>query len=159
MKLISAASALWFALMAGFFFSFSSTVMPGLSLTAPEPGMLAMQEINAAVRNAMFAAGFWGALALAVAGAVLSPIRRQRGWPFLFLGCLVYLAGVFAVTAFGNVPMNRELALLPAGLSESGAYWSRYQTDWTLFNHIRMAAAFLAAAVVMIPLARSSTAA
>ncbi|WP_269584442.1 anthrone oxygenase family protein [Roseibium sp. Sym1] len=157
MKLISAASTLWFALMAGFFFAFSSTVMPGLSLSAPDPGMIAMQEINIAVRNAMFAAGFWVALALAAAGALLSPIRRQPGWPFLFLGCLVYLAGVFAVTAAANVPMNRELATMPAGLAESMAYWSRYQTDWTLFNHVRMAAAFLAAAIVMIPLALSSS--
>ena len=159
MKLMSAASALWFALMAGFFFAFSSTVMPGLSLAAAEPGMIAMQGINIAVRNTLFAAGFWVALALAVAGACCSAIRRQPGWPFLFLGCLVYLGGVFAVTATGNVPLNRELAAMAAGLAENWSYWSRYQADWTRLNHVRTTAAFLAATMVLIPFVRGDASA
>ncbi|WP_349360649.1 anthrone oxygenase family protein [Stappia sp.] len=149
MKMISVASALWFALMAGFFFAFSSTVMPGLSLAPAELGMIAMQEINVAVHNLLFTAGFWVAFALAIAGAVLSVVRRQRGWPLMLLGCLVYLGGVFAVTATGNVPLNRELAPMSASISDNLAYWSQFQTDWTLLNHVRMIAAFLAATIVL----------
>lgn len=155
MKLVAAASALWFALMAGFFFAFSSTVMPGLSMAAAEPGIIAMQEINSAVRNPLFAAGFWLALLLAITGAGLSIIRRQPGWPFVLLGCVVYLCGVFAITAAGNVPLNRELAPLSAGLAENWSFWNRYQSDWAWFNHIRMISAFLSAAMVMIPVFRN----
>ena len=50
--------------------------MPELSLAAAEPGMVALQAINIAVCNTLFAAGFWVALALALAGALLSTIRR-----------------------------------------------------------------------------------
>ena len=93
MKLMAAACALWFAVMASFFFAFSTTVMPELSLAAAKPGMVALQAINIAVRNTLFAAGFWVALALALAGALLSTIRRQPGWPFLLLGCLTTWVG------------------------------------------------------------------
>ena len=159
MKLMAAACALWFALMAGFFFAFSATVMPGLSLAAAEPGMVAMQGINMAVRNPLFAAGFWVPLALALAGALLSTIQRQPGWPFLLLGCLTYLGGVFIVTATGNVPLNRELASMSAGLADNWSHWSRYQADWTRLNHVRMTAAFLAAVMTLIPFVRGDTSA
>lgn len=119
---IAAASALWLALMAGFFFAFSSAVLPGLSLAAAEePGMIAMWDINITVRNTLFAAGFRVALALVIGGALLSGVRWQQSWPFLLFGCLVYPGDVFAATATGNVPLKWERATMSAGLAEN---WS-----------------------------------
>ncbi len=83
--------------------------------------MIAMRDINITVRNTLFASGFQVALALVIGGALLSAIRWQQGWPFLLLGCLVYLGGVFAATATGNVPLTWERATMSAGLAEN---WS-----------------------------------
>lgn len=153
MRLLSLLCALWFALMSGFFFAFSSTVMPGLALMPDEPGMRAMQAINIAVANPLFAAGFWVALLLAVVSGGAALALRRPGWMFLLGGCLIYVAGAFLTTAGGNVPLNRALEVLSSDSPEGAAAWASYQPDWTFLNHIRMAAAFLAAAVVLVPFA------
>jgi uncharacterized membrane protein len=146
--------ALWFGLMAGFFFAYSATVMPGLAGPSPQNGMAAMQAINDAVANPFFASGFWVALALAAVGALISLIVRPEGWAFLLLGCALYGLGVFITTGAGNVPLNRALAVLDPASAEGLAAWARYQADWTQLNHVRMAAAFCAAGLVLIPLLR-----
>jgi uncharacterized membrane protein len=151
---LSVVCALWFGLMAGFFFAYSSTVMPGLEGLTAGNGMAAMQAINDAVANPFFAAGFWVALALAAVGALVSLVLRQDGWAFLLLGCAVYGLGVFVTTGGGNVPLNRALAVLDPASDEGLAAWARYQADWTSLNNLRMAAAFCAAALVLVPLLR-----
>ena len=69
-------SAIWFALMGGFFFAFSAAVMPGLAVMPKDSGMLAMVSINDAVTNAYFAVGFWGALIFAVLGLIIAFVTR-----------------------------------------------------------------------------------
>lgn len=144
--------ALWFAVMGGFFFAFSSAVMPGLAQMPRESGMAAMQAINGAVTNAYFALGFWGALVLAGLGVVLAFVLRPPGWFWYLIACMIYIIGSFLTTAWGSVPANRALAELspasPAGLSA----WASYQPHWVLLNDIRTGAAALAAVVVLLPL-------
>ena len=69
------------AVMAGFFWSFSVVVMDGLRLLPPLEAMRAMQAINAAVRNALFALGFFGTpiLCLLVLLALVLPAGRGTG--------------------------------------------------------------------------------
>ena len=76
------------ALMAGFFWSFSVVVMDGLRLLPPLEAMHAMQAINAAVRNALFALGFFGTpiLCLLVLLALVLPAGRSVGGLVAALG-------------------------------------------------------------------------
>ena len=154
MRFIILPCTLWFGLMAGFFFSYSATVMPGLELLAPSRGMGAMQSINAAVANPFFASGFWVALGLAIVGLGYAVIKREDGWEYLFAGCALYILGSFVVTGAGNVPMNRALEVLPPTGEANLLEWSIYLRDWTSLNHVRMGASFFAAAIVLAPLLR-----
>jgi uncharacterized membrane protein len=100
------------ALMAGFFWSFSVVVMDGLRLLPPLEAMRAMQAINAAVRNALFALGFFGTpiLCLLVLLALLLPAGRGVGGFVAALGAVLYIALAFVVTFARNVPLNEALA-------------------------------------------------
>lgn len=151
MKFLSIFCALWFALMAGFFYAYSVTVMPAFAAGDPRNSMEAMQVINANVQNAQFAVGFFGALAIALLGILYAIYTRLNDTTFLLLGCAVYLAGSFAVTLAGNVPMNRALASLDPNQTAALTYWSEYLVDWTALNHLRTLASLLAAALVLAP--------
>lgn len=154
MRALSIACTLAFAVMAGFFFAFSAAVMPGLAALAPGEAARSMQQINAAVSNPLFAMGFWGAASLAVAGCLAAPIVRAHGWPWLFLASATYLTGVFAVTAIGNVPLNRELAEI-AEIAALETRWPDYAARWEALNLLRMAASFIAAGGALVALVRS----
>ncbi len=136
-------AVLWLAFLAsgwaaGFFWTYSFSVMPGLALAPPEAAMASMQGINAAVRNPFFAFVFFGALALPLAAWAMDA-RGPAGRRALAAG-LVYAAGVFAVTFLIHVPMNEALA----GLDPVAAAWAGYAPGWTGWNHLRAAAATLA---------------
>jgi uncharacterized membrane protein len=146
----------WFAAMAGFFWSFSFVVMPGLDAAEPSAAMVAMQAINAAVRNPVFALGFFGAVVLAAAVIAHGLARhRTRAARIAAFGGALYLAGVLAVTALYNVPMNRSLAALdPAGPNAASAMAS-YVAGWTAWNHARTAAALTACVLLALSVAVS----
>ena len=139
-------------LMAGFFYAFSFTVMPGLDLMTGTGGGEAMQAINVAVRNPLFFAIFAGTplLGLLMAAGCLVARRRSAG-VLLLLSFLIYLGGVVVLTAAINVPMNRALAVQ----SLSGAAdWLDWSATWTRSNHARTAAALVAMALAVIAACR-----
>ncbi|MEL6553801.1 MAG: anthrone oxygenase family protein [Cyanobacteria bacterium J06621_11] len=136
------------ALSAGIFFAFSTFVMRALALQPSASGISTMQSINVTVFNPWFYSAFFGP---AVACVVLA-IAALRNWEqpgafYLLAGSLLYLIGTMGVTALGNVPLNDALAIMHPTSTEGAELWNRYLTDWTLWNHIRTAAAFLSAAM------------
>jgi uncharacterized membrane protein len=58
------------ALSAGFFYTYSISVMPGLAAADPLSAIRAMQGINAVIRTPVFAFAFFGALLFPVAAAL-----------------------------------------------------------------------------------------
>ena len=144
------AGSLWFGTMAGFFWSFSAVIMPGLGLASPTAALEAMQDINEAVRNPVFAIGFFGAALFAAALSVRALFAR--GWGrLLVLGAAgIYLVGVLGVTALGNVPMNEALALVDPGSAEAATTMAQYLRDWTNLNHVRTLAALTATAMLLL---------
>jgi len=139
--------------MAGFFFAFSNTVMPGLDLVAGPDAMQAMQNINVAVRNPVFFGVFAATPALAVVLALIClGLARHRGpGVLLVLAALIYLGGVVALTATINVPMNRALALLS---DLAVADWLLWSADWTLSNHVRTVASVLSLMLAVMAMRR-----
>ncbi len=56
------------------------------------------------------------------------------------------------MTVVGNIPLNDALAIVAPDSAEGTTLWTRYLTDWTFWNHVRTAAALLAATLFAIAL-------
>lgn len=146
-------SALGCGLMAGVFFAFSSFVMSALGRLQPVQGMAAMQSINIMVINPSFMMVFLGTAVACIVLAIFSLLKwNQPDTPYLLLGSLLYIIGTFLVTIVGNVPLNNVLANAKPDSPEAATLWSKYLTNWTLWNHLRTAAALAAAALLTIAL-------
>jgi uncharacterized membrane protein len=75
------------ALIAGFFYAYGSSVLPGLDELPRGDAVRSMQAINGRVRNWMFAPSFFGSLALpAGAFAAFAYERRWSVCAWLALG-------------------------------------------------------------------------
>ena len=140
---LATVAAISAAVVAGVFYAFSTFVMRGLDRTGPAEAATAMRGINAeAGTNTPFLALFMGAalIALVVGIAALTQLRLPgSGW--LVAGAVLALVPLI-VTVAVNVPLNDRLAAesLP---------WQDYYRTWTLWNHMRTAAA-LAGSVLML---------
>lgn len=137
---VIAAASVATGLVAGVFLTFSDFVMRSLVASAPAAGMEAMQEINRKVYRSVFMVLLLGmvpvSLAIAAYGAV-SAAGAAGAW--LVAGAALYILGVFAVTAAGNVPMNKLLDALERTESQGFGYWAHYGQRWTALNHLRTA--------------------
>jgi len=140
------------ALVAGVFQAFSDFVMKALA--AAPGGAEAMQEINRKVFRSVFLITLLGLFPVLSAFAGLSYLMIEGpALMFVMSGAAIYAIFVFAVTMFGNVPMNNRLDCLDPKGPEIAGYWTVYATGWTNWNHLRTlgsaatAACFLLAAV------------
>lgn len=130
---------------AGFFYTYSISVMPGLTATDSLSAIRAMQGINAVINTPAFAFSFFGALVLPLALASFAWLARQKYVAFVALsGCMIYAIGVVAVTFLINAPLNESLAAARASEGNAGGIWEDYSGPWTLWNHLRALAAGLA---------------
>ncbi len=146
-------SALGCGLIAGVFFAFSTFVMSALARLKPTQGIIAMQSINITVINPLFFTALFGTAVACIFLAVFSVLRwHQPGAFYLLVGSLLYLVGTIGVTIVFNVPLNEALAIVDPGSTEGANLWSRYLINWTIWNHIRAAAALAAAASFTIAL-------
>jgi len=144
-------TALGVGLMAGLFFAFSISVMRALSRIPPPAGIAAMQAINIVILNPVFGIVFFGTVLACVflAGSALLSWHEPAA-PYLLSGGLLYLVGTFLVTMLFNVPRNNALAKLDAGSAGASSAWSRYVSDWTFWNHVRMIAALASMGCLII---------
>jgi uncharacterized membrane protein len=56
-----------------------------------------------------------------------------------------------------NVPLNDALAKVEPSSAEGASLWTRYLTDWTIWNHVRTVAALAAATLLTIALLDRAT--
>ena len=157
-----ALSALAAALIAGFFYAYYCTVMPGLAATDAVSAIKAMQGINEVVRNAVFAFSFFGTLAFG--GLAILLLIRTGGWPLALalLGTAIYGLGAFMVTLLYSVPLNESLATIVPTMETAAGTWQAYLEPWMFWNMLRMVmsvltlTAFAASFVMLIARAPSS---
>ncbi len=92
----------------------------------------------------------------AVAGLILTVFAIQQwgqpGAVYWLVGSLLYLIGTIGVTIAGNIPLNDALAIVAPGSTDGATLWARYLTDWTFSNHVRTAAAAVAAGMLTFSL-------
>jgi uncharacterized membrane protein len=145
-------ATLLFGLAAGFFFAFAIDVAPALARTDSPAAIAAFQQINIVVRNAWFAAVYFGAVVVAPVALVRSwRERRSLGWWLLLVAWLVYLGGVQAPTAAINVPINQVVATWTP--SAPAGDWRALLERWTNYNTLRTIAATIAFALSLAGLA------
>jgi uncharacterized membrane protein len=146
-------SALGCGLVAGVFFAFSTFVMKALARIQPSQGIAAMQSINVVAVTPAFMVALFGTGAACVLLALSSlPMWPAAASVYRLAGALCYLAGAVIVTIVFNVPRNNALAAVDPASADGARLWADYVVSWTMWNHVRTAAALLAAAALMMAL-------
>ncbi|MDK0524680.1 anthrone oxygenase family protein [Streptomyces sp. ML-6] len=107
------ASVIAVGLMAGLFFAYDVSVMPGLARTDDRVYAEAMQNFNEVIdTSGLFVLVFLGALAVTVAVAVLE-YRKGHRKVALWAGVAAGLYVVALLVTFSvNIPLNNELAAI-----------------------------------------------
>ncbi|MFI1397845.1 DUF1772 domain-containing protein [Streptomyces sp. NPDC020681] len=123
-------------LMAGVFFAYATSVMPGLGRSDDRTFIEVMQNIDDAIYNPVFFAAFLGALALTALGAWQQRRAASRGWVF---AALVLYAAAFLVTVGVNVPLNDDLVAAgdPERIADPGAVRETFEDPWIAWNIVR----------------------
>jgi uncharacterized membrane protein len=132
------AATLTTGLVAGLFYAYSMSVMPGLGKSADRTFVEAMQRINVAILNGWFAIGFGGALVFTALAAALH-LGGARSVLLWTVAALVLYVAVLAITFRFNVPLNNEL--VAAGeidkIPDLAAVRERFEAAWVRWNVVR----------------------
>jgi uncharacterized membrane protein len=148
-------AALGCGLIAGVFFAFSTFVMNALARRPPAEGIATMQLINITVINPLFMTAFLGTAAACLFLTVSWLLKwNQPGAAYLLIGSLLYLVGTLGVTMVFNVPLNDALATVKPESTDGANLWASYLTNWTIWNHVRTAAALAAATALTLTLSK-----
>lgn len=146
------ATATLTALMAGLFYAWSCSVMPGFRRLKDREFIVSMQACNGAIQNPVFFAAFFGAPVFLIISTVLHYAQTAR-FPLLLAATIVYAVGTFGVTIFGNVPLNNALERFDAE-SATGEEIARqrasFEPRWNRLNHIRSLSSTAALILVVI---------
>lgn len=138
-------SAIGCGLMAGVYFAFSAFIMTSLGRIAPAAGMAAMNATTVDIVKSPFILVFMLTTLTAASLAVLGLMRWGKpGSALMALGGVIYVLGMFVVTMAVNQPMNEALMAVDPASPQGVAYWSRYVTEWTMWNHVRTATSTIA---------------
>ncbi|MEO1575164.1 MAG: anthrone oxygenase family protein [Pseudomonadota bacterium] len=149
-------AALGTALVGGIFFAFSNFVMQALARAPGIEGMRVMQGINVTVLNGGFLGLFMGTALICLCLIVVAVMDRSLVHSvYLVVGALSYLGGTWALTAFGNVPLNNTLAQVSPDDPHANDVWANYLHRWTRLNSQRTICALLSALVFCAALVRS----
>ena len=152
MRQLVTTGLLWFSavgcgLLAGVYFAFSAFVMTSLTRIARAAGISAMNAINVVIVKSLFMPIFIGTTLTAVVLTGLAILSwNEAGSIVMLADGIIYVIGMFVVTAAFNVPLNDALAAVDPSSAEGAVVWSRYLRDWTLWNHVRTVASVAACA-------------
>jgi uncharacterized membrane protein len=141
-------------IMAGVYFTFSVFVMKSLNELPALQAAQAMNKINDVIVNTLFLPVFFGST-LWYAGLIVWAFAdwQSDGRSMLMvIAALIYIVGMFVVTAFGNVPMNNKLQYSAHSDIELIEYWQQYQHSWTQLNHLRTLSCITSCALLVIAL-------
>lgn len=141
-------------LMAGFFYAYSVSVMPGFDQIAASEAIRAMQAINVEIHNPVFFVTFFlTPVVCLIAAAALWSGRRKRAALILAIAAIVYVLGAMVPTALVNVPLNRALAAVDTGAAvDAAAIWADFLARWDWWNVFRTVGSTLALVVAGLAL-------
>ncbi|MDY6808514.1 MAG: anthrone oxygenase family protein [Actinomycetota bacterium] len=138
------------ALTAGLLSAFAYAVMPGLQRTAAPVAVAAMQRINVAIMNPLFALIFLGPLVFGGLAVLFWWDDPLRWW--LVVG-LALASVTVAITLGLNVPLNNRLdAAGDVAPAEATAVWADFIGPWVRWNVVRAVASTAGVAVIVVGL-------
>jgi len=137
--------------IAGLYFAFSTFIMTALDRAGPVPGTMAMNSINVVILQSLFMPLFWATTVASLALSVVGLVHwRESGGVMVAVAGLIYVIGMFGVTALYNVPLNNALAAADPHTPSGVALWARYMKEWTLWNHVRTVTSLVASVAFMV---------
>jgi uncharacterized membrane protein len=137
------AATITVGLMAGLYYAFTISVMPGLARAGDEVFVAAMWQINRAILNGWFAIGFGGSAVLAAIAAVLHLGDPSLPW---IIAALVLYVSTLVITFSVNVPLNNALDASgdPARSPDVPAVRAAFEARWVRWNTVRTLVCVLA---------------
>lgn len=140
--LVLGAAALTMGLLAGLFYAYAVSVMPGLANSDDRTLVDGMQHINVAIENPVFFLSFIGAPLLA--GWAFVQARRSGSVEVVrWIAAALVLYGIaFVVTGALNIPLNNDLknAGTVNHIGNVSAVRDHFLTPWIAWNVVRTVA-------------------
>ena len=129
---VLAAALVAAGLLAGLFYAYSVSVLPGLARADDRTFVEGMRGINIAIVNGWFMLSFLGAPLL----AALALFLNLRGGPVLWwtiagFGCLL---AVLIITGALSIPLNNALEAGRAGYDQLR---TQFEAPWVRWNNVR----------------------
>jgi uncharacterized membrane protein len=137
--LVLGSAAVASGLLAGVYYGYACSVMPGLHAASDRTAVEAMQQINEAIQNPVFFATFMGGPALAIWAFVRE--RRRGSSPAMrsvAAGAALGVVGLLVSFAF-NIPLNDKLmeAGDPSTIADIAKVRDDFEMPWTIWNVVR----------------------
>ncbi|MGH3348910.1 MAG: DUF1772 domain-containing protein [Nocardioides sp.] len=124
-------------LLAGFFYAFSHTAMPGLARRDDRTYVAAFQGMDQAVYNPWFMSTFVGG-PLLVAAALVLHLGEDGATLALLVAALVLAVATVAITVAVHLPLNKEIGEVDLdGGGDPSAARARFEPRWVRFNVVR----------------------
>ncbi len=134
-------------LVAGLLYAYACSVNPGLHKLGDKEYLSAMQSINVSIQNPIFFISFMGLLILFPVTVFQLRSQQQAAFNYILIATILYVAGVFGVTMFANVPLNNRLAnfnIAAASQNELAAMRTIFEKPWNTYHLIRTIASVVA---------------
>lgn len=123
-------------LLAGLFYAYACSVMPGLARGDDKTFVEGMRGINVAIVNPVFMLSFLGAPLLAAVAVFLNlHAGPTLWWAVAGFACLL---AVLVITGAVHIPMNNALDV---GGDDYAAVRERFEASWVRWNVLRTVAA------------------
>jgi uncharacterized membrane protein len=139
------------ALVSGLYFGYSVSVNGGLHRLGNSEYIRATQSINAVIQNPFFFVSFIGPVILLPLAAFLQRDTNSMQFALLLASSTLYVAGSFALTMVGNVPLNVRLAKFDASKAsgnEIAQARAGFEKPWNRLHAIRTIASIAATVLI-----------
>jgi uncharacterized membrane protein len=139
--LVLTAAVLALGLLAGFFYAYAVSVMPGLGQADDRTLVDGMQQINEATENPLFFLTLLGAPALMLAALVMEHRAGSRPVVRWLVAALVLYGVAFMITGALNIPLNDALADAgDPGRADLAAAREDFEDPWVAWHIVRTVA-------------------